>query len=84
MTGRDLIVYILESHLEDVELFSDVTKPFLIPLEKAAVELGCGMATVIFFQQKSKGQNEMHNKLAATLLTLAGICFVSGMALLLS
>lgn len=36
------------------------------------------------FQQKSKGQNEMHNKLAVTLLTLAGICFVSGMALLLS
>ena len=47
MTGRDLIVYILESHLEDVELFSDVTKPFLIPLEKAAVELECGMATVM-------------------------------------
>lgn len=42
------------------------------------------MANIIFFQQKSKGQNEMHNKLAATLLTLAGICFVSGMAFLLS
>ena len=42
------------------------------------------MENIIFFQQKSKGQNEMNNKLAATLLTLAGICFVSGMALLLS
>lgn len=40
MTGRDLIVYILESHLEDVELFSDVTKPFLIPLKKSRCGIG--------------------------------------------
>lgn len=46
MTGRDLIVYIIENHIEDVELFSDVTKSFLLPVEKAAVELECGVATV--------------------------------------
>ena len=36
MTGRDLIIYILENHLEDVEI---ETKPLLVPLDKAAVEL---------------------------------------------
>ena len=46
MTGRDLVVYILENHLEDVELCNDVTKQFLIPIEKAAVELECGVATL--------------------------------------
>lgn len=43
MTGRDLIIYILENHLEDVEI---ETKPLLVPLDKAAVELGCGLAGV--------------------------------------
>ena len=43
MTGRDLIIYILENHLEDVEI---ETKSFLVPLDKAAVELGCGLAGV--------------------------------------
>ena len=46
MTGRDLIIYILENHLEDVEIFNDETKPFLVPLDKAAVVLGCGLAGV--------------------------------------
>lgn len=46
MTGRDLIIYILENHLEDVEIFNDETKPFLVPLDKAAVKLGCGLAGV--------------------------------------
>lgn len=46
MTGRDLIIYILENHLEDVEIFNDETKPFLVPLDKAAVELGCWLAGV--------------------------------------
>ena len=43
MTGRDLIIYILENHLEDVEIEA---KPLLVPLDKAAVELGCGLAGV--------------------------------------
>lgn len=43
MTGRDLIIYILENHLEDVKI---ETKPLLVPLDKAAVELGCGLAGV--------------------------------------
>lgn len=43
MTGRDLIIYILENHLEDVEI---ETKLLLVPLDKAAVELGCGLAGV--------------------------------------
>lgn len=43
MTGRDLIIYILENYLEDVEI---ETKPLLVPLDKAAVELGCGLAGV--------------------------------------
>lgn len=45
MTGRDLIIYILENHLEDVEIFNDGAKPFLVPLDKAAVELGFGLAS---------------------------------------
>lgn len=57
MTGRDLIIYILENHLEDVEIFNDETKPFLVPLDKAAVELGCGLAGVkaLFSIGKIKG-----------------------------
>lgn len=29
-----------------MEIFNDETKPFLVPLDKAAVELGCGLAGV--------------------------------------
>lgn len=37
MTGRELIIYILENHLEDVSLCT---------IEEAAVKLNTGVATV--------------------------------------
>ena len=37
MKGRDLIIYILENHLEDVDVLSDLKN-----LGKATVEAWCG------------------------------------------
>ncbi len=47
MTGRELIIYILENGLEDAEMFTD-KRPgtiFITP-EIAAFRWGCGSATV--------------------------------------
>lgn len=48
MTGRELIIYILQNNLEDAELFSstDSLLPFFIPVEELAVEWGSGKATL--------------------------------------
>lgn len=46
MTGRDLIIYILENGLEDKELFNDGLSTLFISTEEAAVKWGCGSATV--------------------------------------
>lgn len=46
MTGRDLIIYILENGLEDQELFVDGVIPLFITAEEAAVKWKCGTATV--------------------------------------
>lgn len=46
MTGRELIIYILENGLEDKELFSQNLTPLFISVEKAAVRWNCGTATV--------------------------------------
>lgn len=47
MTGRDLIIYILENHLEDEELFKDGKLPGLMTYEEAAVKFGVGKETII-------------------------------------
>lgn len=46
MTGRDLIIYILENHLEDEELFKDGKLPGLMTYEEAAVKFDVGVETI--------------------------------------
>ena len=46
MTGRDLIIYILENHLEDEELFKDGKLPGLMTYEEAAVKFDVGVDTI--------------------------------------
>lgn len=47
MTGRELIIYILENGLEDVEIFSEgFYYPLFITPEAAAIKWGCGPATI--------------------------------------
>ena len=47
MTGRDLIIYILENRLEDEELFKDGKLPGLMTYEEAAVKFDVGKETII-------------------------------------
>lgn len=46
MNGRELIIYILENHLEEQDLFADGILPLFITVEEAAVKWNCGSATV--------------------------------------
>lgn len=48
MTGRDLIVYILQNNLEDKDIFDELfsSPALLITVDEAAVKWGCGSATV--------------------------------------
>ena len=45
MTGRDLIIYILQNHLEDTEILTDNNHMFLT-VEEAAVKYGTGVAII--------------------------------------
>lgn len=45
MTGRDLIIYILQNHLEDTEILTDSNHMFLT-VEEAAVKYETGVATI--------------------------------------
>lgn len=46
MTGRDLIVYILQNNLENEEIFADGKFIGFITVEEAAVKFGAGVETV--------------------------------------
>lgn len=46
MTGRELIVYILENNLEDREVFEDDKFVGYISFGEAAVDLDVGLATM--------------------------------------
>ena len=46
MTGRDLILYILENHLEDEKVFEDGRFIGFVSVEEAAAKLNLGVATV--------------------------------------
>lgn len=46
MTGRELIIYILENGLEDAEIFTEEFSPLFITPEAAAIKWGCGPATI--------------------------------------
>lgn len=51
MTGRDLIIYILQSNLEDEEIFKDGKLPGYITLEEAAVKFGVTSLTIYVWYQ---------------------------------
>lgn len=46
MTGRELIIYILENHLEDEEVLLDGRLVGYISVEEAAIKWGVGVQTV--------------------------------------
>lgn len=46
MTGRDIMMFILENHLEDVDLLNAEEIPNFVTVEKAAVNFGVGTAVV--------------------------------------
>ena len=46
MTGRDLIIYILNHNLEDVDIFKDGKFVGFITEDEAAVKLNVGVATI--------------------------------------
>lgn len=54
MTGRELIMFILENHLEDVECLTDDKLPGFIAVEEAAVRWGCGPHTVMALTEMKK------------------------------
>lgn len=45
-TGRDLIVYILENHLEDKPIFENGRPAGFLTVEEAALSIGAGVATI--------------------------------------
>lgn len=47
MTGRELIIYILENNLEDKPVFEDGKILGLMTVEEAALKFGVGSATII-------------------------------------
>lgn len=46
MTGRELIIYILEHGLEDVKIFDDDKVIGYMTIDEAAAKLGVGPATI--------------------------------------
>lgn len=46
MTGREMIIYILQHNLEDEEMFKDGIFVGFATEEEAAVEFNCGVATI--------------------------------------
>ncbi len=46
MTGRELILYIVENHLEDFEMFDDNMLPKVMTVDETALKWGCGPSTV--------------------------------------
>lgn len=54
MTGRDLIIYILENNLEDEPMFKDGKIPGFLTLAEAAEKLNVGLATVLTLINQGK------------------------------
>ena len=46
MTGKDLIIYILEHNLENEEIFKDGKISFLVSEDEIAIALNVGVATI--------------------------------------
>ena len=47
MTGRELIIYILQNELEDKEIFVDFKSLSIIPAIEYAIKNNVGLATVL-------------------------------------
>lgn len=54
MTGRELILYILENHLEDEPVFKNGTFVGFVPVNEAAANMGVGPATVLALTGQNK------------------------------
>ena len=52
MTGRDLIIYILQNGLEDKDIFADGTFLDLMTAREAAAKFGVGVFTVLVWYHK--------------------------------
>ena len=46
MTGRDLIIYILQNNLEDEDILKDGRFPGLLTIQEAAAKANVGVATI--------------------------------------
>jgi excisionase family DNA binding protein len=46
MTGRELIIFIMENHLEDTIIFDSDVLPCLMTIDEAAIALNTGRNTV--------------------------------------
>lgn len=54
MTGRELIVYILENNLQDEEIFKDGKFVGFITADEAAAKLNVGVATIYAYIKMGK------------------------------
>ena len=54
MTGRDLIIYILNNHLEDEPVFEDGKLIGFLTVDQAALKFNVGIATVEALIQMDK------------------------------
>lgn len=61
MTGRELMIYILENGLEDTDIFSEGFSPLFITPEEAAIKWGCGPATIKAMINMKKVKGAKHN-----------------------
>lgn len=52
MTGRELILYILENHLEDIPMFDTESIFGLMSLREAAAKFDVGYATMDFWYKR--------------------------------
>ena len=54
MTGRDMIIFILNHHLEDYKIFDNGSVIGFITAKEAAVKFGVGVETIIAWIGKEK------------------------------
>ena len=54
MTGRDLIIFIMQNHLEDVQIFEDGKIPGYVTAEEAAIKMNVGIETIKLLYQMNK------------------------------
>jgi hypothetical protein len=59
MTGRDLILYILENHLEDEPVFKDGKFIGFISAGEAAIRMNVGLATVCVLVHEGQLEGEL-------------------------